>query len=60
MATALKAEAGTKIFCPACKCEILRSEINNLLVDNRGAWHRRCYTDPSSEESGDKEVIRIY
>lgn len=42
--------------CLGCHHDILRREINNLLIDNRGAWHQKCYAPEPTENEAAKGV----
>ena len=46
----------TGLQCPGCLNPVLRSEINDLLVDNRGAWHRPCFPTEPTENTCAKGI----
>lgn len=46
----------TGLVCPGCHHPIVRQEIDNLLVDNRGAWHKACFPSEPTAAEGAKGV----
>jgi hypothetical protein len=55
----MRKNGDTGLVCPRCHRAIKGRDINNLLVDNRGAWHKDCYEPEPTENEGAKGISLV-